>query len=287
MAYQWIVPAGTVRRRILLCHGITSSHEAYLPSGHRANCPDGGWGNAFIGPGKALDPEQGDMVLCINTLGSWFGSTGAEPGSAVALSGLTMGDMARAQWCVLDHLDIDCVDILIGYSFGGYLAVEMACQQEKRVRTLLQLASGFRGRADPSGVAAIQAMIALPSQERRQAVTAWRRELLERYGYVRWLKDRNGAGAAECLEHEVAAWTASVSLEALLTLRHAAAGFDRTEFAPAVALTAIRWDSDPLFPRWQLGEAPPCRKLTLSSPYGHCAPLAQPHLWTPYLSLPA
>lgn len=284
LAYQWLVPEGPVRRHILLCHGITSSHEAHLPPGSAALCPDGGWGNPFIGPGKALDPGRGDTILCVNTLGSWFGSSGAGDGPGSALACVSMEDMARAQWRMLDELGIDRIDLLIGYSFGGYLAIEMACQQDARIETVLQLASGFRGRADPSGTAAIEQMIAMPPEQRRPAVAAWRRALLERYGYVRWLRDQFGEGAEQRLRAEVDAWTERVSLEALLTLRRAVAGFDRTRPPIPARVTAIRWDSDPLFPAWTAGEAPPCRKLTLSSPYGHFAPLAQPEQWTAYLS---
>lgn len=283
LAYQWVVPEGRIRRRVLLCHGITSSHHAFLPDGEAPGCADAGWGNAFIGPGKALDPGQGDMVLCINTLGSWFGSTGAGDYLPGTFPAVTMRDMALAQWQLVDQLSITAFDQVVGYSFGGYLAVEMARQRPHGLGALLHLASGFRGRADPQGVAAIESMIRMPPDERKQAVISWRRALLERYGYVRWLQHQFGDGAAQRLDAEVAAWAATVSLEALLTLRAAAAAFDRRDAKLPVPVIAMRWDSDVLFPPWQPGEAPACQTLTCHSPYGHFAPLAQPQDWTSYL----
>jgi homoserine O-acetyltransferase len=282
-AYQLTRPNGPVRRRVLLCHGITSSHQAWLPQGQERLCADAGWGNGFIGPGKALDPDQGDMILCINVLGSWFGSTGAGDDAQSPFPAVTMSDMATAQWRLIDELGINKLDQVIGYSFGGYLGVEMASQQSARVGALLQLASAFRGRADPQGVATIETMMGLPPPERRRATHAWRYALLERYGYVRWLRDHSGACADQRLNAEIDAWVDTVSLEALLTLRAAAAGFDRTQTQLPLPVTAIRWDSDPLFPAWQQSEAPPYPALTLPSPYGHFAPLAQPEDWTPYL----
>lgn len=284
LAYQWLMPNGPVRRHVLLCHGITSSHEAFVAGRNAGICPDAGWGNGFIGPGRALDPTQGVAILCINAPGSCFGSSG--PADTAEFPPLSMADIARAHWALIDRLGIERIDQLVGYSFGGYVAIEMACQQETRIDALLHLASGLRGRADPQGTAALQQMIALPSSERRDAIRAWRRALLERYGQVRWLQDRYGAEAAAHLENGIDRWTAAISLEALLTLRAAATGFDRHDITLSLPTTLIRWDSDPLFPPEQAEGQDRFHCIALSSPYGHMAPLAEPDGWTPFLQGP-
>jgi len=73
---------------------------------------------------------------------------------------------------------------------------------------------------------------------------------------------------------------------ALLTLRAAAAGFDRHDAALSLRATLIRWDSAPLFLPEQAEAQDRFRCITLSSPYGHMAPLAEPDGWTPFLQGP-
>jgi pimeloyl-ACP methyl ester carboxylesterase len=284
LAYQWIVPECPVRRSVLLCHGITSSHEAYVAEGRLGVCPDAGWGNGFIGSGCALDPSQGDMILSINAPGSCFGSSCATDMGSKPFPPLTMADMASAHWRLIDQLGIERIDQLIGYSFGGYVAIEMACQQGSRIGALLQLASALQGRSDPAGVAEIKRMIDLPPAERHSAILNWRRSLLERYGYACWVHDRYGPEAMTRLEKEIRRWASAFSLESLLTLRVAAAGFDRRDAVLPMQATLIRWNSDLLFPPYPEGGRTPGRQISLTSRYGHAAPLAEPEKWASFLS---
>src|SRR5437870_367908 len=50
---------------ILLCHALTSD----------AHAGDGGWWDAAIGPGRALDTNR-FYIVCSNVLGGFGGSTG-------------------------------------------------------------------------------------------------------------------------------------------------------------------------------------------------------------------
>ena len=57
---------------VLLLTGLSPSAHA----ASNAENPEAGWWEAIIGPGKAVDTTRW-FVLCVNTLGSCKGSTGA------------------------------------------------------------------------------------------------------------------------------------------------------------------------------------------------------------------
>src|SRR3954463_10336448 len=56
---------------VLVCHALNASHHVagVSPAG------DTGWWDNLVGPGKPLDTER-FFVICVNNLGSCFGSTG-------------------------------------------------------------------------------------------------------------------------------------------------------------------------------------------------------------------
>jgi len=106
------------------------------PSAHAASCKDDptpGWWEEIIGPGKPLDTRR-YFIICVNSLGSCFGSTG--PASIDPATGalyrlkfpvLSLEDVARAGFETLRHLGIDRVHTVVGPSMGGMttLAFEM------------------------------------------------------------------------------------------------------------------------------------------------------------------
>jgi len=106
------------------------------PSAHAASSKDDptpGWWEEIIGPGKPIDTKR-YFVICVNSLGSCFGSTG--PASVNPESGevyrlgfpvLSLEDVARAGYELLIHLGIDRVCAVVGPSMGGMttLAFEM------------------------------------------------------------------------------------------------------------------------------------------------------------------
>ena len=106
------------------------------PSAHAASSKDDpapGWWEEIIGPGKPIDTHR-YFVVCINSLGSCFGSTG--PASVNPATGeiyrltfpvLTLEDVARAGRETLTHLGIERVHAIVGPSMGGMttLAFEM------------------------------------------------------------------------------------------------------------------------------------------------------------------
>lgn len=102
------------------------------PSAHAASStadPTPGWWEPMIGPGKALDTDR-FFVVCVNSLGSCFGSTG--PASIDPRSGrrygkdfpeLALEDIARGGQAVLAHLGIDRAHAVAGASQGGMVAL--------------------------------------------------------------------------------------------------------------------------------------------------------------------
>jgi homoserine O-acetyltransferase len=104
-------------------------------------------------PGALLSLEH-DFVICINLLGSCYGSTG--PGSVDPETGLVYGpdfplvsirDNVRAQAQLLDSLGIRRLRLVLGGSIGGMQALEWAVHDPERVE-----------RAAIIGVAPLSAM---------------------------------------------------------------------------------------------------------------------------------
>ena len=92
------------------------------------------WWTGLIGDGKALD-TRGDAFICINFLGSRYGSTGAV--NSADLLGknnktefplVTVADIIRAQKLVLDSLGIRKLKAVVGGSVGGMCALQFASE---------------------------------------------------------------------------------------------------------------------------------------------------------------
>src|ERR1035437_6147694 len=88
----------------------------------------GSWWPEIFAPGAVLSLEN-DFVICINMLGSCYGSTG--PGSVNPETGevygpdfplVTIGDSVRAQTRLLDSLGIRRLRLGLGSSIGGMQA---------------------------------------------------------------------------------------------------------------------------------------------------------------------
>ncbi|MGD8339535.1 MAG: homoserine O-acetyltransferase [Gammaproteobacteria bacterium] len=106
------------------------------PSAHAASSlddPTPGWWEEIIGPGKPIDTRR-FFVICINSLGSCFGSTGPasidpKTGELYRLSFpvLSLEDVARAGHETLRYLGIERLQATVGPSMGGMtsLAFEM------------------------------------------------------------------------------------------------------------------------------------------------------------------
>jgi len=112
---------------VLVCHALTGSALV------------GSWWPEIFAPGAVLSLEH-DFVICINLLGSCYGSTG--PGSVDPETGKIYGpdfplvsirDNVRAQAKLLDSLGIRRLRLILGSSLGGMQALDWAIYDPKRV----------------------------------------------------------------------------------------------------------------------------------------------------------
>jgi len=113
---------------VLACHALSGSALV------------GSWWPEIFAPGAVLSLDH-DFVICVNLLGSCYGSTG--PGSVDPETGLVYGpdfplvsirDNVRAQAQLLDSLGIRQLRLVLGGSIGGMQALEWAIHDPERVK---------------------------------------------------------------------------------------------------------------------------------------------------------
>ncbi|RCI12517.1 hypothetical protein L249_0922 [Ophiocordyceps polyrhachis-furcata BCC 54312] len=131
---------------ILLHTGLSASSHA------RSTAVNGqaGWWERFIGPGAPLDTDR-FFVICTNVLGGCYGSTGpssVDPGNgkryATSFPILTIEDMVRAQFRLLDELGIRKLYASVGSSMGGMQALAAGVQSPHRVGRLASISGCAR-----------------------------------------------------------------------------------------------------------------------------------------------
>ena len=138
---------------VLVCHALTGSALV------------GSWWPEIFAPGAVLSLEH-DFVICINLLGSCYGSTG--PGSVDPETGEAYGpdfplvsirDNVRAQAMLLDSLGIRRLRLVLGGSIGGMQALDWTILHPDRVQRALVI-----------GVAPLGAMGLALNHLQRQAI---------------------------------------------------------------------------------------------------------------------
>jgi homoserine O-acetyltransferase len=138
---------------ILLFTGLSPpAHAASSPAN-----PEPGWWEKMIGPGRAIDTER-YFVMCVNSLGSCFGSTG--PASLNPATGkayrlefpeLSVEDIARAGYEAARTLGIEQLDTVMGPSLGGMVAVAFTAVVPGGARRLLSISGS--SAASPFAIA--------------------------------------------------------------------------------------------------------------------------------------
>jgi homoserine O-acetyltransferase len=138
---------------VLVCHALTGSALV------------GSWWPEVFAPGGVLSLDH-DFVICINMLGSCYGSTG--PASMDPEAGNMYGpdfplvsirDNVRAQAKLLDSLGIRRLRLVLGGSIGGMQALDWAIHDPERVERALVI-----------GVAPLSAMGLALNHLQRQAI---------------------------------------------------------------------------------------------------------------------
>ncbi len=123
------------------------------PTAHAASNeknPEPGWWEFMIGPGKAIDTDR-FFVICVNSLGGCFGSTGPEsinPATGKSYGTdfpeVTIEDMAKAGHHLLHELGIDHLHAVVGPSMGGMTALAYALQYPDECDYLISISAATR-----------------------------------------------------------------------------------------------------------------------------------------------
>ena len=130
------------------------------PSAHASSSPEDpapGWWEEMVGPSRPIDTRR-FLVICINSLGSCFGSTGPasiDPATGqpyrVSFPVLTLEDVATAGKMVVEQFGIGRLHTIVGPSMGGMTTLAFAIQYPAMVRNLILLSTA--ARAQPFSIA--------------------------------------------------------------------------------------------------------------------------------------
>ena len=132
LAWQCVGPADAP---LVIALGGISAHK-------RACAADGkGWWEEQAGAGKALDTTR-YRVLSIDWLGGCDGSTAAA--SQADFPVISTADQARALLALLNRLGVRRVHLLVGASYGGNVAQQLAALLGERLRRLVLLSAAHR-----------------------------------------------------------------------------------------------------------------------------------------------
>ncbi len=140
---------------ILILHALTG--DAHVSGYHHADDAKPGWWDEMVGPGRWIDTEQ-YFVVCSNILGGCSGTTGPRSinpntGQPYNLSFpvITIGDMVKTQFRLMQHLKITKWLAVIGGSMGGMQALEWAVRYPDAVASVIPIAT--TARLSPQGIA--------------------------------------------------------------------------------------------------------------------------------------
>ena len=125
------------------------------PSAHAASSPEDqspGWWEEMVGPGRPIDSNR-FFVICINSLGSCFGSTGPasenpETGERYRLDFpvLTVEDIAHGGHETLKALGLQSLRAVAGSSMGGMTALAFTMLYPAVSTGLMDISAAARAR---------------------------------------------------------------------------------------------------------------------------------------------
>ena len=134
---------------VLLCHALSGN-------AHAAGCHDpddpktAGWWDLYVGPGRPFDTDR-FFVICSNNLGGCDGTTGpsdinpeTERPFGLSFPMITIGDIARLQKALVDHLGIRRLLAVAGGSMGGMIALQWALDYPDSLDAAIVIASTLR-----------------------------------------------------------------------------------------------------------------------------------------------
>lgn len=146
---------------ILICHALSGSHHA--AGIHNIDDKKAGWWDNMIGPNKAIDTNR-FFVVCVNNIGSCFGSTGPTTINPESISNVdsiesdgskdqhsavygpdfplvTIKDWVKTQAMFSDRLGINVWHAIVGGSMGGMQALQWSVDYPERLKRCVVIAS--------------------------------------------------------------------------------------------------------------------------------------------------
>ncbi len=126
---------------VMICHAFS------------ANSDVSDWWSDLYGNDRLFDPVK-HFIICINILGSPYGS--ASPKDTNPQTGriwgpdfplITVRDQVNAQIQLLDHLGISQFHLLVGPSYGGHQAQELAITWNGEIKNLVLIGTSARETA--------------------------------------------------------------------------------------------------------------------------------------------
>ncbi len=124
---------------VLVCHTMTTNHLAAES-----------WWRLAVGPGLCIDTDR-YFVVCCNVLGGCAGSTGPlspRDGDGPLYGGdfpaVSVADMVRAQFFLLDHLQIPAWRAVVGGCMGGFQSLLWAQLFPDKVQRVVCIGAGPR-----------------------------------------------------------------------------------------------------------------------------------------------
>ena len=154
MAYEtWGKLNSAKSNVVVVLTGLSaSSHIASSSSDKSA-----GWWESMVGKNKPINTEE-FHVICINTLGSCFGSTSpvtinekTKKPYRLTFPELSVEDMARGSYLLLKKLGIERVKYLIGPSLGGMQALALSSLYNNIVENIILISTATQ--AHPYAIA--------------------------------------------------------------------------------------------------------------------------------------
>jgi homoserine O-acetyltransferase/O-succinyltransferase len=130
---------------VLICHALNASH--HVSGIYEGQEGSEGWWSNMIGPDKPVDTNH-LFVICINNLGSCFGSTGpmhVNPQTNESYGSdfpvVTVEDWVQSQERLINRLDIHTLLAVMGGSLGGMQVLSWTLQYPERVKNAIVIAS--------------------------------------------------------------------------------------------------------------------------------------------------
>ena len=135
------------------------------PSAHICSSlddPSDGWWEEIVGEGKYIDTQK-YFVICINSLGSCYGSSGpashkpdTEERYGLSFPEVTIEDISLSMKPVIDELGIKTLYSIIGPSMGGMTALSLVKQFPSITKNLVLISTAAACRPFSIAVRSLQ-----------------------------------------------------------------------------------------------------------------------------------